>query len=59
MPRKSDEWLEVKHLGSKISTYIVGKVCKRRASIEEKVQITGRLPISCNKAEERSIMGTE
>jgi hypothetical protein len=59
MPRKSGELLEVKCLGSRISIYIVGKVCKRRASIEEKVQIIGRLLISCSKAEEWSVMQTE
>ena len=59
MPRKSDELLEAKCLGSRISTYIVGQVCRRRASDEEKVQIIGFLLIGCSKAEERSVMGTE
>ena len=59
MPRKSDKLLEVKCLGSRLSTYIVGQVCKRRASVKEKVQMIGRLPISCSKVKERSVMGTE
>src|SRR5436305_13146969 len=59
MPRKSDELLEVKCLGSRISTYIVGQVCRRRASDEEKVQIIGNLLISCSKGKERSVMETE
>jgi hypothetical protein len=59
MPRNSDELLEVKRSGSRISTYVVGQVCKRRASVEEKVQIIGRLLISCNKGKERSVMDAE
>jgi hypothetical protein len=59
MPRKSDELLEVKRLGSRISTYIVGQVCERRASVEEKVQIIGILLISCRNGKERSVMETE
>jgi len=59
MPRKNDELLEVKCLGSRISTYIVGQVCKRRASVEEKVQIIGNLLISCSNGKERSLVETE
>lgn len=49
----------MKCLGSRISTYIVGQVCKRRASVEEKVQIIGSLLISCNKGNERAVMDAE
>jgi hypothetical protein len=59
MPRKSDDLLEVKCLGSRISTYWAGQVCKRRASVEEKVQIVGKLSMGCRKGKERSGMGTE
>jgi hypothetical protein len=59
MPRKSDELLEVKCLGSRILTYFVGQVCERRASVEEKVQIIGIPFISCRNGKERSAVETE
>ena len=58
MPRKSDGFVGSEVL-RRISTYIVGQVCKRRASDEEKVQIIGSLLISCNKGMERSVMDAE
>jgi hypothetical protein len=49
----------VKCLGARISTDIIGQVGKRRASVEEEVQIIGNLLISCSKGKERSVMRTE